>query len=122
MTKQETTTQVIERAQVLAETLTKKLHERWAFSVGREHFEIEKPKANQRFFRIIQVATDTSGSGRSVHAFVEIATGKIVKAAGWKAPAKYSNGELASKYNLLENESFEKALEKCDEHGGWLYK
>lgn len=117
-----TTTQVIERAQVLAETLTKKLHERWAFSVGREHFVIEKPKANQRFFRIIQTVTNTTSRGRSVHAFIEIETGKIVKSAGWKAPAKYSNGELASKYNLLDDDSFQKALEDCDEHGGWLYK
>jgi len=122
MTKQETTTQVIERAQVLAETLTKKMNTNWSHTIGKEFFQVEKPKANQRFFRIIKTATNTMSRGRSVHAFIEIATGKIVKSAGWKAPAKYSNGELASKYNLLDDDSFQKALEKCDEHGGWLYK
>jgi len=119
MTKQETTTQVIERAQVLAETLTKKMNTNWSYTIGKEVFEVETPKAGQRFFRIVQ--TD-NGRGKSVHAFIEIATGKIVKPAGWKAPAKYSNGELASKYNLLNDDSFQKALDKCDEHGGWLYK
>lgn len=119
MTNQEATATVLLRAEVLAETLTKKLHERWSHTVGKEYFALGKQdKYGQRFIRIVSVGEHQ----RSVHCFIEIATGKIVKPAGWKAPAKYSNGELASKYNLLENESFEKALENCDEHGGWLYK
>ena len=115
MTKQEST--VLYRAEVLADTLTKKLHERWSHTIGKERFRIWKPRYTSRFIKIVLEAEHQ----RSVHCFIEIATGKIVKPAGWKAPAKYANGELASKYNLLETESFEKALEKCDEHGGWLY-
>jgi hypothetical protein len=118
MTKQETTATVFQRAEVLAETLTAKLHQRWSHTVGKEYFALGKQNNfQQRFIRLLH----QTEHGASVHAFIEIATGKIVKPAGWKAPAKYANGELASKYNLLETESFEKALEKCDEHGGWLY-
>lgn len=113
--------QVIERAQVLATTLTEKYHAQWEFArKSGEHFEVEMPRKGQRFFRIVQVYAGHS-SGRSVHAFVEIATGKVIKSAGWKAPAKYSNGELASKYNLLDDESFMAALKNCDTNGSWLY-
>jgi len=34
------------------------------------------------------------GDQRSVYGFVEIATGAILKAAGWKAPAKHARGNL----------------------------
>lgn len=118
MTTQEITATVLQRAEVLAETLTKKLHERWSHTVGKERFALGKQSHfGQRFIKLLH----EDNRGASVHCFIEISTGKIVKPAGWKAPAKYSNGELASKYNLLDTESFEKALENCDEHGSWLY-
>jgi hypothetical protein len=34
------------------------------------------------------------GDSRSVHCFVEKATGNILKAAGWKAPAKHARGNI----------------------------
>lgn len=112
---------VIERAEQFAHHLTEKYQAQWEFArKSGEHFEVEMPRKGQRFFRIVQVYAGHS-SGRSVHAFVEIATGKVIKSAGWKAPAKYSNGELASKFNLLDDESFKALLEKCDSHGGYLY-
>ncbi len=112
---------VIERSQTLALILTAKLHARWSHTVDRERFEVELPKKQgQRFIRIVSVEIQNS-KARSVHAFVEVDTGKIIKPATWKAPQKYSNGELASKYNLLNTESFNNALDACDPHGGWLY-
>lgn len=109
---------VMERAQVLATTLTEKLHARWEHAKAHgDSFVVESPRKNQRFFRILMVGR----SQQSVCCFIEIATGKVIKAAGWKAPAKRSNGELQSKYNLLDDASFTKALKDCDEHGSWLY-
>ena len=29
-----------------------------------------------------------------VHSFVEVATGNVLKAAGWKAPAKHARGNI----------------------------
>lgn len=80
-----------------------------------------------KFLRI--VSADVGGSGRSVHAFVEIATGKLIKAAGWKAPAKSTakatKGELLSQYNLCHAEDRFKvwaALEQPNgRFGGYLY-
>ena len=45
----------------------------------------------RKFVRIVR--SDDSGS-RSVHSFVERATGNVLKAAGWKAPAKHSRGNI----------------------------
>ena len=55
----------------------------------------------------------TAGHGRSVYCFVEKATGNVLKAAGWKAPAK---GARASIY---KPESY--AAAKSDCYTGWLY-
>ncbi len=37
----------------------------------------------------------------SVHCFVEIATGNVLKAAGWKAPAKHARGNIFDDHNGL---------------------
>lgn len=85
-------------------------------------FEVE---AGKKFDRIVQFQTwerDTVNNHkpqRSVHAFVERATGDLIKAAGWKAPAKIKTG-WATKFNL--NTEFEKALAEADPYGGYLYQ
>ena len=43
------------------------------------------------------VKVDDAGRGsRSVHSFVEIETGNILKAAGWNSPAKGVRGNIAT--------------------------
>lgn len=46
-------------------------------------------QAGPKNFRIVRNDPHTS-----VHCFVERATGNILKAAGWKAPAKHSRGNI----------------------------
>lgn len=72
----------------------------------------------QKFDRIVQ---QYEGRERLVHAFVEKSTGKLIKAAGWKAPAKRANGELQSQFNLSTPSGFAAALDAADKHGGYLY-
>lgn len=71
-----------------------------------------------KFDRIVQ---RHAGTGGSVHAFVEKATGRLVKAASFKVPAKRSNGELQSKFDLSTPEGFAAALDAADLFGGYLY-
>lgn len=72
------------------------------------------PIRNRKFWRICR--------GSAVFAFYEIATGKLVKAAGWKAPAKRANGELQSKFTLTTVEQArELVTSTVDEFGGFLY-
>ncbi len=72
----------------------------------------------QKFDRITRVR---DGKDRSVHAFVERSTGKLVKAAGWKAPARISTGELQSQFNLSTPEGFWAAVDAADPYGAYLY-
>lgn len=82
-------------------------------------------ESGQKFDRIVISSTtkfdrERGHTGqRSVHAFVERATGALIKSAGWKAPAKIKTG-WATKYNL-ETE-FEKALAVADPYGSYLYQ
>ena len=56
------------------------------------------------------------GDQRSVHAFVDPATGDVYKAAGWKSPAK------GVRYNLLDQASYEAMMARLDPFGAYLYK
>lgn len=52
---------------------------------------------------------------KSVHAFIEVATGDIYKAASWKAPAK--NG---ARFNVVNDNA--SLIVACDPYGSYLYK
>jgi hypothetical protein len=79
-------------------------------------FFVEK---GQKFDRIVETSHHSTGGHTSVHAFVERATGALIKPATYKAPAKLKSG-WATKYNLLTE--FDKTLEVADVHGGYLYQ
>ena len=51
----------------------------------------------------------------SAWCFVDATTGDVYKPASWKAPAKHV------RYNLFQEDSYNKALEKADPYGSWLY-
>lgn len=72
------------------------------------------PLRGRKFWRICH--------GSSVFAFFEIATGKIIKPAGWKAPAKRANGELQSKFTITTPDEARELVEQhVDQFGGFLY-
>lgn len=64
-------------------------------------------EAGSKFIRVVH---GTKGS-HSVYCFVEKATGNILKAAGWKAPAKGARG------NIYKPETYAGA----DLYTSWLY-
>lgn len=104
----ETTTEDTKRLGTILEriaTLGTQLHQTFTCEVG--------PK----FIRVVT----TAHGGRSVHTFVDHSTGDIIKAAGWKAPAK-DKGGLAVRGNLLNAEDFARLLDVCDPYGSYLYK
>jgi hypothetical protein len=91
----------------------------WNTNNAKKKFEqkqIEEPWRTQKGSKFIKVIC-----GNSVHAFVEIATGKLIKPAGWSAPAYKSDKQLQSKYNLLDDQSFEAVKKECDQYGSYLY-
>lgn len=86
------------------------------YKQNQENYEFQEGK---RFIKI--VGKSSHDSYGSAHAFVEKETGKLAKSASWNSPAKRKNGELQSKYNLLDDNSFELLIEQADIYGGHLY-
>ena len=74
----------------------------------------------RKFDKILQSYGKTGHHG-SVHAFVERATGKLIKPASWSSPQKGVNG-LAYRYDLSTPEGFARAVEKSDPYGSYLYE
>jgi hypothetical protein len=69
-----------------------------AFVVGRRPEVILNFDAGGRkYLRVVESRTlfGAPASGRSVFCFVEIATGSIFKADGWKKPARGRRGHIA---------------------------
>lgn len=70
--------------------------------------------------KFARVATD-NGTQRMVHAFVDMATGDVIKPAGWKAPQKDKSG-LAVRYRLADPADKARCFESMDPYGSYLYK
>jgi hypothetical protein len=68
------------------ERITKESHAKNDFDASGLTFSVERGQKNVRVVR--------ADPHRSVHCFVEIATGDVLKAAGWKAPAKGVRGNI----------------------------
>jgi hypothetical protein len=79
-------------------------------------YEIDAPRKGQRYARVVM---RINGAHASVHAFYDLRTGDVYKAAGWKAPAKHV------RYRLLDDDSFGAMVKAIasnqDWSGGYLY-
>jgi hypothetical protein len=74
------------------------------------HFIADKP--GRKVTRIIMVIDN--GGSRSVHCFIDNATGDVYKAAGWKAPAKGARGNIVT--------GLDDIADRFDWSGGYLYR
>ena len=101
-----------DRVQQLCDTLHTNLADRFPRMADDYEFTYTTGK---RYIKIIEITDKTSNSSRSVHAFVDRRNGDVYKPAGWAAPTKYV------RYNLLDEKSFKRCLEKADHCGGYLY-
>lgn len=71
-------------------------------------FTLDKP--GRRYQRVLSHA-----GGMSVHAFIDLDTGDVLKPAGWQGPAKIV------RYNLLDDESRQAMYHGLDQYGLYLY-
>lgn len=51
--------------------------------------------------RYVKIIRNQTGCGGSVHCFVDTHNGNVLKAAGWKAPAKHPRGNIFDTHNGL---------------------
>ena len=70
---------------------------------NNKQFEyVQRPKVvYTKGRKYIKVIREESGQGQSVHCFVNIQTGDVLKAASWKAPAKHARGNIFNDDNGL---------------------
>jgi hypothetical protein len=106
--KDEQVSNVLHYSEVLCEALTQQFKSSHPNSDPYK-FYIE---SGRKYHKLIM---ETNGNSRSVHAFVDKNSGAVYKPASFKAPAKHI------RFNLLDDDSREKMLERCDWAGGYLY-
>lgn len=88
-----------------------------------EHYSSLTPSEHEvefgrRYARIVQ----THGQGsRHVHAFVDLSNGDVLKPGGWSGPQRGRNGQLAARFNLLDELSRSACFASIDPHGSYLY-
>jgi len=56
-------------------------------------------KAGRKYVKVIQVLS--GGEQRSVHSFVNMENGEVLKPAGWAKPAKHARGNIFDENNGL---------------------
>ena len=84
--------------EAFVERLTKEAFADTGFSKDGAHGRVRAPtyeidKGGRKYKRIVTVV---DGCHQSVWGFIEVETGDIYKAAGWKGPAKHVRGNIAT--------------------------
>ena len=82
-----------------------------ALGEGVDDFTYTK---GRKYAKIIH--TTNPGGQRSCHAFVDMNTGDVMKAASWSAPAK------GVRYNLMDDKCREEMYKRASWCGSYLYK
>jgi hypothetical protein len=81
-------------------------------AIAPEGYTYECDTPGQKFVRIVMLI---NGKRNSVHAFYDMRTGDVYKAASFKAPAKHV------RFNLMDDASFARMIEVATWSGGYLY-
>ena len=85
---------------------------RLLYPEGGQYVTYTAEKGGRKYTRIVETQV---GGGRSVHCFIDKATGDVLKGAGWARPAR------GARYNLLDADSRATLYERCEFAGGYLY-
>lgn len=63
---------------------------------AQEYTNLTAPKfyftKGSRYWKVVR--HDTMNDGKAVHLFIDTTNGDVLKAAGWKAPAKHARGNI----------------------------
>ena len=106
--------------EVFAQKLSEKHSTTPIFDDNKLDFEYVVEEG-RKYAKIVSVPTDGYIHGKSVHAFIEKETGRLVKPDSWTRPAKWGN-DLASKYTLQTIDDINRVVAESDHAGAYLYK
>lgn len=107
-----------ERMQIWFDCLTRNFHSADGRAGAAPPFNIQYCiDEGKKYYKISYSISynENRPNSKKVHAFVDKVTGDVYKPATWRSPAKHV------RYNLLNDESFNNMIEKCDWAGGYLY-
>ena len=100
------TVNLIEKyCQELCDTLEKRFYEKYPNPSRDRSFTVKK---GRKYYKILE-------DNCSAHAFIDIQTGDVFKAASWNKPAE------GVRYNVLNDESRRVLFNTCDWAGSYLY-
>ncbi len=88
-------------------------HGRLLYPEGSTYATYSVGSGGRKYLRVVQTVT---GGQRSVHCFIDKATGDVLKAAGWPRPA------AGVRFNLLDADSRADLFDRCEFAGGYLYR
>lgn len=101
----------VRRKEVNAEHFAKYGRELYPHGGAYARFYLDAP--GRKYTRVVM---ETEDGSKSVHAFVILGTGEVLKSAGWGKPA------AGTRFDLRSDADFERILERCDFAGGYLYR
>lgn len=70
----------------------------------------------RKFAKVLAHGTQTS-----VHAFVNLENGDVIKPATFNAPQKNADGTFSVRYNLVDDDSRKALFAELDPYGSYLY-
>lgn len=81
----------------------KALQEKQDQRMDESYPSLNKPRYYaERGSRYIRIVRDENGGSRSAFCFIDSQNGDILKAAGWKAPAKHARGNIMTDTHGIE--------------------
>jgi hypothetical protein len=107
-----------DRIDAMCVLLTQRLVDRYPHLAANPPRFVPEYDRAKLFVRVVVVNDDSS----SVHAFVDTRTGCLIKPATWRAPQKDRAGNLAVRFNMLDDDDYRTLLEVCDPNGAHLYR
>lgn len=110
----------------IAEYFVKKMNERHAADTPYGVYQCFGVEAGRKYDRIVNMEAPSSNpsdvKAKSVHAFIDRATGALIKSAGYRAPQKNSDGTLAVRFSMLSDADVEAVVALSDKYGSYLYE
>lgn len=113
------------KATAIAELFAYELNARLATGEKGVNYRGFAVIGGRTYDKVVDVETgyhSTEERAKGVHAFIDRATGDLIKAASWSAPQKNADKTLAVRYHLGSPEEAKEVAAKADRHGSYLYK
>lgn len=110
----------------IAEYFVRKMNERHAADTPYGIYRCFGVEPGRKYDRIVNMEAPSTNrentKSKSVHAFIDRATGELIKSAGWRAPQKNSDGTMAVRFTMTSDADVDAVVALSDTYGSYLYQ